>query len=151
MPEEHWSWQLDEWLPSEPGAGGRVIDRVRDQLHRLEYSERDVFDVHMALEEGVVNAIRHGNNQDPNKRVHVLCQLSPHKLRIEIEDEGEGFDPEHVPDPTLPENLEKPCGRGIMLMRSFMNKVEYNERGNRVIMEKTRSKNGQTLGGLNVG
>jgi serine/threonine-protein kinase RsbW len=59
-------------------------------------------------------------------------------VRIEIEDEGTGFKLEEVPDPTADENLERPCGRGIMLMRSFMSLIEYNERGNRVILEKSR-------------
>ncbi len=59
-------------------------------------------------------------------------------MLIEIEDEGTGFTPEEVPDPTSIENLEKPCGRGIMLMRAFMSRIEYNDQGNRVILEKVR-------------
>ena len=71
--------------------------------------------------------------------MHVACRLTPDRLRIEITDEGKGFDHSHVPNPTAPENLEAPCGRGIMLMRSFMNRVEYEESGTRVVMEKDRA------------
>jgi serine/threonine-protein kinase RsbW len=60
-------------------------------------------------------------------------------VRIEIEDQGEGFQPEEVPDPTADENLERPCGRGIMLMRAFMSTIAYNESWNCVILEKHRS------------
>ena len=93
----------------------------------------------LALEEALVNAIKHGNGLDPNKEVSVLCQISQDKVRVVIEDQGAGFRPQDVPDPTEDENLEKPGGRGIMLMRAFLSVVEYNERGNRVILEKHRN------------
>jgi serine/threonine-protein kinase RsbW len=75
----------------------------------------------------------------------VACQISAEKVRIIIEDEGSGFRPQDVPDPTEDENLEKPCGRGIMLMRAFLSVVEYNERGNRVVLEKNRNDDGAPL------
>jgi serine/threonine-protein kinase RsbW len=71
--------------------------------------------------------------------VTVTCWLSQDLFRIEIEDQGEGFDPDAVPDPTSPERLEEPTGRGIMLMRTFMSKVAYNSKGNGVVLEKRRS------------
>jgi serine/threonine-protein kinase RsbW len=101
--------------------------------------------VRLALEEALVNAIKHGNGLDPNKQVHVVCQISAEKVRIVIEDEGIGFRPDDVPDPTEDENLEKPCGRGIMLMRAFLSTVEYNERGNRVVLEKNKNDDGAPL------
>ncbi len=60
-------------------------------------------------------------------------------VRIEIEDEGEGFDVADIPDPTADENLERPCGRGLMLMRAFMTSITYNERGNRVVLVKDKT------------
>ena len=75
----------------------------------------------------------------------MACQISAEKVRIIIEDEGTGFRPQDVPDPTEDENLEKPCGRGIMLMRAFLSVVEYNERGNRVVLEKNRNDDGAPL------
>ena len=90
----------------------------------------------LALEEGITNAIRHGNQLDPNKQVTANCRLAPKRVWIGILDEGHGFDPERVPDPTEPENLERPGGRGLLLMRSYMTRVEYSPRGNHLVMEK---------------
>ncbi|HID75882.1 MAG TPA: ATP-binding protein, partial [Planctomycetaceae bacterium] len=67
------------------------------------------------------------------------CRISDDKVRVEIADEGEGFDPEAIPDPTDDEYLDMPSGRGVMLMRNFMTRVEYLEGGTRVVMEKERS------------
>ena len=89
-----------------------------------------------ALDEAIVNAIKHGNAFHPEKTVRVNCLISDELFRVEIEDQGPGFRLEDVPDPTDDENLERPCGRGIMLMRSFMTKIEYNESGNLVLLEK---------------
>ena len=137
--DNDWKWQAEVTIPSEPGAGKRILQQVLDQLEIYEYSPRDIFDVHMALEEALVNAIKHGNGLDASKQVRVLCKLSPDRLRVEIEDEGPGFNPDDVPDCTAVENLEKASGRGIMLMRSFMSSVNYNDTGNRVVMEKERA------------
>ena len=93
----------------------------------------------LTVSESVINAIRHGNRNDTTKHVHVCCKLSPQRLWIRIVDEGPGFNPEMVADCTDIENLDVPSGRGIMLMRSFMSRVEYNERGNGVEMEKERA------------
>ncbi len=99
---------------------------------------RDVFGVRLALEEALVNAIKHGNRMDLNKQVQIDCRIDEGGVRIVIEDEGKGFHVEDVPDPTEDDNLEKPGGRGIMLMRSFMSSIEYNESGNRLTLTKDR-------------
>ena len=125
-------------IQSDTSAGQAVQERIVKLLEVLSFSPRDVFGVRLALEEALVNAIKHGNRMDPAKSVRISCQINKDKVRIEIEDEGPGFNPEEVPDPTADENLERPCGRGIMLMRSFMNLIEYNDVGNRVILEKHR-------------
>lgn len=131
-------WRLEESIPSETGAGKRILDLVLRQLHQRQWVEHDIFGVHLAMEEALVNAIKHGNRMDESKQVKVLCQMWTDRLWIEISDEGPGFDPEEVPDCTADENLEVPSGRGLMLMRSFMSRVEYQGRGNRVVMEKQR-------------
>jgi serine/threonine-protein kinase RsbW len=136
---ETWTWSTDEILPSDTHAGKRFLDAVLGQLAINHWVSHDIFGVHLAMEEALVNAIKHGNCCDSTKRVHVSCRMSRQKLRVEIRDEGPGFDPGHVPDPTLPENLEVPSGRGIMLMRTFMSRVEYNASGNCVVMEKERA------------
>ena len=102
--------------------------------------DHDIFSIHLALEEALVNAIKHGNGLDLAKQVRVRCRMSDDLVQIEIADEGEGFDPTRVPDPTDEHHRECPNGRGVMLMRSFMDRVEYNERGNCVLLEKRRTK-----------
>ena len=131
--------QFEVFIPSDTAAGHEVQERIIGLLQLLQYEERDVFGVRLALEEALVNAIKHGNQMDISKSVRVLCRVSSQKIRIEIEDQGPGFMPEDVPDPTEEENLERPCGRGIMLMRAFMSLIEYNSTGNCVILEKHRS------------
>jgi serine/threonine-protein kinase RsbW len=130
------SWERT--IPSRADLGKAVIDEVLRQLESLRWNDRDLFGIRLALEEAVINAIKHGNHFDESKCVAIVCRLTPELLHIEIADEGQGFIPDEVPDPTDPENLEKPSGRGIVLMRSFMSLVSYNEQGNRVIMEKRR-------------
>ena len=75
---------------------------------------------------------------DKNKFVRIQWAISPEKIRVVIKDEGPGFDPCDVPDPTALENLERPCGRGIMLMKAFMDLIEYSERGTILTIEKNQ-------------
>ena len=131
--------QFEVISPSATEAGQAVQERIVSRLESLEYSVRDVFGVRLALEEALVNAIKHGNGLDPDKTVRVNCLIEDDLLRVEIEDQGPGFNMGEVPDPTAEENLERPCGRGIMLIKSFMTNVEYNAKGNRVVLEKKRS------------
>jgi serine/threonine-protein kinase RsbW len=138
MSDNSWTWCSEKVIPSETGAGKQVLDELLAQLQSNQWLEHDIFGIHLALEEALVNAIRHGNRNDANKRVHVCCKLSPQRLWVRIADEGPGFNPDLVADCTDLENLDVPSGRGIMLMRSFMSRVEYNEQGNTVEMEKER-------------
>ncbi len=126
-------------IPSDTSAGQAVQERIVQRLEELQFSTRDVFGVRLALEEALVNAIKHGNHMDPAKTVRVEWSISQEFVRVVIEDQGIGFQPEAVPDPTEEENLERPCGRGIMLMRAFMSHVEYQGRGNVLVLEKRRA------------
>ena len=133
---------IQEWeevIPSDTAAGQSVQERIIQLLEALCYDERDVFGVRLAIEEALVNAIKHGNQMDPTKTVRITCRVAPHKVRIEIEDQGTGFQPEEVPDPTSDENLERPCGRGLMLMRYYMSEVTFSASGNTVAMTKLRN------------
>ncbi len=130
---------LELSIPSESAEGQRVQERIVGLLEAREFSPRDVFGVRLALEEALVNAIKHGNDSNPEKSVRIECRVGDREVEIVIEDEGDGFDPEDVPDCTLEENLERPSGRGLMLMRSFMTQIEYNEVGNRVRLHKVCS------------
>lgn len=134
--------EFEVTIPSDTAAGLAIQERIIKALEDLNYSPRDVFGVRLALEEAIVNAIKHGNRMDRNKTVRINCSIWTERVRIEIEDQGPGFRPETVPDPTKEENLDKPSGRGIMLMKAFMNAIEYNSTGNRVVLEKIRNPDG---------
>ena len=142
MPRDGWHWTSDVVIPSDPAEGKRVLDDLLDALRGLNWIQHDVFGVHLAVEEALVNAIKHGNGHDPGKSVRFACRVSDERVQVEIADEGPGFNPRAVPDCTMDENLEVPSGRGLMLMRSFMSRVEYNDKGNCVVMEKVRGQGG---------
>ncbi len=138
MCNESWACLIEERIPSQKGAGEALQSRLLEELEALHWVDPDIFGIRLAFEEAIVNAIKHGNGHDEQKWVRVVCKLSNERIRIEITDEGPGFELDGVPDPTGEEQLQVPNGRGIMLMRAFMCRVEYNEAGNRVVMEKQR-------------
>ena len=115
-----------------------LISRLLDELRPLGYADKELFGVRLALEEAFVNAVRHGNGEDPAKTVHVRYHATCQQFMIEIQDEGRGFDPEAVPDPLAPANLERPGGRGVFLIRRYMSWVQYNDLGNCVVLCKVR-------------
>ncbi len=119
----------------------RVQEQIEEALQEATYTEHEIFAIKLALEEALVNAIKHGNQMDADKRVAVHYSVTVERFDIRITDEGSGFNPEDVPDPTAIENLERPCGRGLLLMRGFMTEVEYLGRGNVVRMCKVRETN----------
>jgi serine/threonine-protein kinase RsbW len=129
----------DVTIPSDLAEARRIQDQIVAALEAVRYSEHDIFSIKLAVEEALVNAIKHGNQMDPAKRVHVSYRITPDRFEVRITDEGPGFNPEDVPDPTDPENIEKPCGRGLLLIRGFMTSVEYVGRGNVVTMSKVRN------------
>lgn len=142
MFDNHWIWQCDRVISSDAASGREVLEDILVQIEARSWPERDVFAIHLATEEALVNAIEHGNRCDAGKRVEIVCRLAEDLVRIEITDEGPGFRPERLPDPTDPDLVEASGGRGVMLMRAFMSRVEFQQRGNRVVMEKSRSANG---------
>ena len=133
----------DVTIPSDTTAARKVQEDIESQLQAQKVSEKEIFSIRLALEEALVNAIKHGNQMDRSKTVRVCYRFLPERFEIHISDEGTGFDPADVPDPTDVENLERPCGRGLMLMRHYMSEVEYNARGNCVSMAKVFRSNGK--------
>jgi len=125
-------------ITSDLSEARRVQEQIEEALQAAGYTEHETFAIKLALEEALVNAIKHGNQMDPDKRVYVVFNVTPERFDIRITDEGGGFNPEDVPDPTAIENLERPCGRGLLLMRGFMTDVQYHGRGNVVTMVKVR-------------
>ena len=133
----------DVVIPSDTTEARRIQEEVERLLQARKASDQEVFSVRLALEEALVNAIKHGNEMDRSKKVHVSYRFYGDRLEVRITDEGKGFDPADVPDPTAIENLERPCGRGLMLMRHYMTEVEYNSAGNSVSMAKVFRGNGK--------
>jgi serine/threonine-protein kinase RsbW len=123
-------------IPSDPAEARRIQDEIEQLLYARRLHEHDVFSIKLALEEALINAIKHGNQMDRSKKVRIAYQLLPDRFEVVISDDGAGFDPRDVPDPTAFENLERPCGRGLMLMRHYMTEVTFNARGNCVTMSK---------------
>lgn len=116
----------------------------RDQIHALieeiinrasdaGFSSSSTYAIRLALVEGITNAFEHGHETVQNDPpIRVEYRITPEVVEVAIEDQGPGFEPEKLPDPTLEENLSNPRGRGVMLMRAYMSEVVYNEIGNRV-------------------
>lgn len=86
----------------------------------------------VGVTEALANAVLYGNQSDPTKMVRVEVALDPRRVELQVVDQGDGFDPREVPDPTLPDNLHRAGGRGLFLIRKLMDEVQYNERGNAV-------------------
>ena len=123
-------------IPSDLAAAHEAEKALLAEVAGCNYSEAATFAIKLAVEEGVNNAIKHGSRFDSRKTVELVYDISKDRAVITITDQGGGFDPSAVPDPTADENLEKPTGRGVMLMRAYMDEVVYNCRGNQVRMVK---------------
>jgi serine/threonine-protein kinase RsbW len=116
-----------------------AVDAVLGAARRAGYTERELFGLRMALEEAVVNSLKHAHNYDPSKKVRVRCRVDAAEVLAEVEDEGPGFCPAGVADPLAEANLARDCGRGLMLMRHYMSEVCYNAAGNCVTMRLRRA------------
>ena len=123
-------------IPSDFAAGREVQRAILDEVDRHKFTTHSTFAIKLALEEALINAIKHGNKLDPAKHVHIEAKVTPRQCEITIEDEGPGFARCDVPDPTLAENLEKCSGRGILLIEAYMNRAEWTKGGRRVRMIK---------------
>ena len=128
------SQQLPSRLDSIPGFISKAINELQEEFP---LNEDDVFQLRLALEESLTNAIKHGNKLDPNLKVNVSIISQGDRLTIEVKDEGQGFDFNSVPDPTIKENVLMPSGRGVFLMRKIMDEVSFLDGGRRVRMVKT--------------
>ncbi|EAQ80076.1 putative anti-sigma regulatory factor (serine/threonine protein kinase) [Blastopirellula marina DSM 3645] len=135
----NWLWTCSETIPSETHEGQRLVKQLLSKLEEHSWGMSDVFGIHLAAEEAIVNAIKHGNAYNPEKNVQIEMNVGADRVSLRITDEGPGFNPVEVPDPTEEENLENESGRGVMLIKAYMTDVRYNDRGNSVFMEKVRS------------
>jgi serine/threonine-protein kinase RsbW len=125
-------------IPSDFAEGRHVQDRIMQEVERCRYDPDSVFAIKLALEEALINAIKHGNKLDKKKKVKVEATVTEEQAEIQIEDEGPGFQRDSVPDPTAEENLERLHGRGILLMEAYMNAVEWSRGGRRIRLVRSR-------------
>ena len=128
-------------LPSRIDTVATAAAAVAEFVNRSGISEEAAFGIDMAVREAVTNAVLHGNRQDESKTVDVTLKSSPDAVEISVHDQGAGFNPEEVPDPTAAENILKSSGRGIFFMRTFMDEVDWSIRpggGTTVRMVKRR-------------
>lgn len=129
---------MSDWLRfiifSDFQEGRAIQRRIMEEVAKHRFHEDAVFAIQLALEEALINAIKHGNKLDRNKKVRIQCRVTDQEAEIIIEDEGPGFERSSVPDPTSDENLERLHGRGILLMEAYMDEIEWSNNGRRVRM-----------------
>jgi serine/threonine-protein kinase RsbW len=132
----HTHEKIEFELPSDLALMNGVLQYLLERVAKLGLISPEGSNLFVALDEAFVNAVKHGNKNDPTKLVRVGAELSPTEACFTIEDEGEGFDVATIPDPRDPANLFKSSGRGVLLIYNIMDEVEYNAQGNRVKMVK---------------
>ena len=132
------AWVLEVVIESDPQPAVEVIKQVLDHLETKGWSGRDLFGIHMAMEEALMNAIKHGNRNQRDKIVTISITITDHRFYCRITDEGEGFAPDEVPDPTWEGALECESGRGLALIRNYMDQAIYNEVGNSIELIRDR-------------
>jgi CheY-like chemotaxis protein len=123
-------------LPSDLTLMNGVLHYLHERVVQLGIINPERSNLFIALDEAFVNAVKHGNKQDPSKLVRITADLSAREARFTIEDEGEGFSVNDIPDPRDPANLFRTSGRGVLLIYNIMDEVMYNERGNSLTMIK---------------
>lgn len=116
-------------IPSKLEDISMVESQVENLKSKLNIDDAIYGNMMLAVVEAVTNAIAHGNHYAPDKEVTFQTYKNTRSLKFMISDEGEGFDPNRVPDPTLPENLEKPCGRGVYLIKHLADLVVFHDKG----------------------
>lgn len=127
-------------IPSDLKETRRVQRHIEKQLKATQFEDREIFGIRLALEEALVNAAKHGNRLDPLKKIEIQYAIAKHRFEIHITDEGPGYIPDEVPDCQSEENLTRPGGRGLFLMRHYMTEVIVHPPGNHLYMAKIHTK-----------
>ncbi|MEA2174947.1 MAG: hypothetical protein QOD00_2539 [Blastocatellia bacterium] len=128
--------KIDFELPSDLSLMNGVLHYLLERVSKLGLIKPERSNLFVALDEAFVNAVKHGNRNDPSKMVRITAELSSSEARFTVEDEGDGFNVQEIPDPCDPANLFKASGRGVLLIYNIMDEVKYNERGNQLTMVK---------------
>jgi serine/threonine-protein kinase RsbW len=134
LPQVHEKIEFE--LPSDLGLMNGVLDYLQERVAKLGLIAPEKSNLFIALDEAFVNAVKHGNKNDPSKLLKITAELSAKEAIFTVEDEGQGFDIRQIPDPCDPQNLFRTSGRGVLLIYNIMDEVEYNAQGNRVKMVK---------------
>ncbi|MDT8368940.1 MAG: ATP-binding protein [Longimicrobiales bacterium] len=122
-------------IPSDPAAIQNAVDLVVRRCDGSDYCRRKLeLNFRVGLTEALANAVLYGSEKDPSKRIRLEIIFLAKRIEARVTDQGPGFDPCTVPDPTTPENIERPGGRGLFLMRELMDEVHFNEIGNSVTL-----------------
>ncbi|MEO8435045.1 MAG: ATP-binding protein [Pyrinomonadaceae bacterium] len=128
--------KIDLELPSDLSLMSGVLQYLIERVSRIGLIKPERSNLFVALDEAFVNAVTHGNKNNPGKLLRITAELSPSEAVFTVEDEGEGFDVQQIPDPRDPTNLFKSSGRGVLLIYNIMDEVEYNAQGNLLKMVK---------------
>lgn len=136
----HLHEKIEFELPSAISPMHSILDYLTKRVEKLGVVDANQSNLFVALDEAFVNAVKHGNKFNAQKLVRITAELSDKEASFTIEDEGEGFDVNAIPDPLDPENLFKTSGRGVLFIYNIMDEVTYNERGNRLTMVKKSAK-----------
>lgn len=123
-------------IPSDLKRVEEVEETILSQCQRYSFTDRDLFALKLAIDEAFANAVKHGNHCDRDKHVRIKYRVTARRADVVVEDEGPGFNPSNLPDPTLDQHIESTHGRGILLMRAFMNNVVFSPSGNSVTLTK---------------
>lgn len=126
-------------IPSDLNEARHLHDYIESQLQQCHFEDKEIFGIRLAVEEAIVNAIKHGNQMDRGKKVRVRFHVRPGRFDVGVTDEGPGYEPDDVPDPLADENLERPSGRGLFLMQHYMTEVVVHPPGNCLTMSKIRT------------
>lgn len=118
----------------------RLIEHVLELARTHGFEDGSLFAIRLALEEAITNAFEHGHEHIQDETILVEYRVDPHSVDVAVQDRGPGFNPDKLPDPTAIENISKPSGRGVMLMRAYMTEVRFNPPGNRVRLIYRRAK-----------
>lgn len=132
----HLHEKIEFELPSAISPMHSILDYLLKRVEKLGVINPEQSNLFVALDEAFVNAVKHGNKFNTQKLVRITAELSNKEASFTVEDEGDGFDVNSIPDPLDPENLFKTSGRGVLFIYNIMDEVKYNERGNRLTMVK---------------
>ena len=127
------SAQIQTYLLESDISSLAKVEQIIEELKSFYKIPEDIYgNILVSITEAVNNAIRHGNKLDPDKKVDFSFESTEKEITFKIQDKGVGFDPDSIPDPTLPENIAKPDGRGIFIMKNLSDEVKFEDEGRRV-------------------